>query len=87
MRVLVPGGLLSFSGHDWNYIAAHHGDCLEGTRFYPFRERSIDWEAFLPGALALQAQGAGFTVLSHGLGAIYTPEDGVVQICLCRKDA
>ena len=84
-RVLAPGGLLSFSGHDREYLEEHHPDCLDGDRFFPFIDRRVWWEAFGPDELARRAEGAGFAVLSHGRGAIYAPEDGVVLTCLCRR--
>jgi SAM-dependent methyltransferase len=84
-RVLAPGGLLSFSGHDREYLAEHYPNCLDGDRFFPFLDRRIWWEAFGADELAQWAARAGFAVLTHGQGAIYAPEDGVVLTCLCRK--
>ena len=84
-RVLVPGGLLSFSGHDREFLRDKYPDFLEGDRFFPFADRSVWWETFEPDVLADRASIAGFEVLAHGRGAIYTPEDGVVLTCLCRK--
>lgn len=84
-RVLAPGGFLSFSGHDRDYLEAHYPAFLDGARFYPFTDRKIWWEAFRPDHLAEWAARGGFSVISGGRGAIYAPEDGTVLTCLCRK--
>jgi SAM-dependent methyltransferase len=84
-RVLAPGGLLSFSGHDRDYLEAHYPAFLDGTRFYPFAHREIWWEAFGPDDLAEWAARGGFSVISGGRGAIYGPGDGTVLTCLCGK--
>lgn len=84
-RVLAPGGHLSFSGHDRAYLAEHYPHCLDGSRFFPYIDGKIWWETFGPDDLVRRAEDAGFEVLSHGRGAIYAPEDGVVLTCLCRK--
>lgn len=84
-RALTPGGLLSFSGHDAEYLSEHYPKYLDGDRFYPFDGASIYWEAFLPGALGGFAREAGFFVRAEGRGEIYLPEDGVVLTCLCEK--
>lgn len=83
-RVLAPGGLLSFSGHDRDYLSAHYPSFLDADRFFPFAGETISWETFLPGALGAHAREAGFSVVAEGRGEIYRPEDGVVLTCLCR---
>lgn len=85
MRVLVPNGLLSFSGHDRAYLERHYPDCLDAGRFFPFVDKRIWWETFEPNELARRTENAGFAVIASGRGAIYAPEDGVVLTCLCRK--
>ncbi len=86
-RVLVAGGLLSFSGHDVAYVRAHHAQYLDGRKFYPYADTRLYWETFLPDELKGYAQCAGFTVTRCEQGEIYTPEDGTILHCLCEKNA
>lgn len=84
-RVLKEGGLVSFSAHDYGYLKAHHPDCLEGRKFYPYAGAEIYWEAFEASEMIRFAERAGFDVILCEKGMIYRPEDGTVLHCLCRK--
>ena len=84
-RVLKPRGLLSYSGHSQLYLEEHYDHCLNGIKFYPYRERSIYWESFTLEQLENYARQAGFHILLSGEGEIYVPEDGVILHCLCEK--
>lgn len=84
-RVLKPKGLLSYSGHSLQYIREHYNDYLEGNKFYPYKERSIYWEAFTLEEMEIYAKTASFEVLLSGEGEIYEPEDGIILHCLCKK--
>lgn len=35
-RILKIGGLVSFSGHDYEYLAEHYKQCTNGRKFYPY---------------------------------------------------
>lgn len=85
-RVLKPGGLLSYSGHSLEYIKEHHNYCLDGTKFFPYKEKSIYWEVFTLKELENYATEADFEILMSGEGEIYAPEDGKILHCLCRKE-
>lgn len=82
-RVLAPGGTLSFSGHDADYLAVHHPKCLNQGRFYPYANADIHWETFRETDLRAYAKDAGFTVTYCGVGEIYQPEDGTILHCVC----
>ena len=84
-RVLKPGGLFSFSGHFLQYIMDHHDYCLNGTKFYPYKDQDIYWETFSLEELENYAKQAAFDVLMSGEGEIYVPEDGIILHCLCKK--
>ena len=84
-RVLKTGGLLSFSGHDYDYLKAQHPDCLNGRKFYPYAGTEVYWESFEESELAEYARQAGFDVVLCEKGSIYKPEDGTILHCLCRK--
>lgn len=83
-RVLKPEGLLSYSGHSLQYIKAHYNNCLEGNKFYPYKERNIYWEAFSLEELEKYAKQVSFEILLSGEGEIYVPTDGIILHCLCK---
>ena len=85
-RVLKPGGLLSFSGHDREYQRARIPQYLKGRRFYPFADTGLYYESFTPDELRRAALQAGFRVLACGRGQVYTEADGTVLHCLCEKE-
>jgi len=84
-RVLKKGGLISFSGHDFEYLSEHYKQCLVERKFYPYTDAEIYWEAFLPHELKSYAEKAGFNIILCERGEINKPEDGVVLHCLGRK--
>ncbi|HOA90202.1 MAG: class I SAM-dependent methyltransferase [Bacillota bacterium] len=84
-RVLKENGLISFSGHDYEYLKDHYRAQLVERRFYPYPGAEIYWEAFLPQELSKHAEEAGFSVVLCERGEIYKREDGVVLHCLARK--
>ncbi len=84
-RALKPGGLLSFSAHDHEYLKAQYPQCLDGRRFYPYAGAQIYWEAFEASELTQTARQAGFEVILCEKGGIYKLEDGTILHCLCRK--
>ena len=84
-RVLKPRGLLSYSGHYLQYIMDNYNYCLDGTKFYPYKDQGIYWETFSLEELENYAKQAAFDVLMSGEGEIYVPEDGIVLHCLCNK--
>lgn len=84
-RVLSCGGLLSFSGHDCDYLARYYPSFLKDGRFYPYLDTDIYWETFDADGVSTFAKNAGYEVLLCEKGEIYKPEDGTVLHCLCRK--
>lgn len=61
--------MLSYSGHSLQYIRAHYNDCLEGNKFYPYKQRDIYWETFSLEELEYYAKQAGFDVVMSGVVA------------------
>ena len=84
-RVLKGNGIISFSGHDREYIEKNYSHIIDGIKFFPFANSEIYWEMFTIEELLDLTQKAGFTVLECERGKIYRPEDGVVLHCECRK--
>ncbi len=84
-RVLKKEGLLSFSGHDYEYLIEHHKQYVSGRKFYPYVNTEIYWETFLPQELLSYAENAGFSVVLCEHGKIHKTEDGVILHCLCKK--
>lgn len=85
-RVLKSNGLLSFSGHDYRFEMDHYENCMKERRFYPYADTELYWETFLPNELMSFAKNAGYTVLLCEKGDIYTPKDGTILHCLCKKN-
>ena len=85
-RVLRPGGLLSFSGHDREYQQAHAAQFLQGRHFYPFAETDLYYESFTMDELSGAAERAGFQVLACKRGLVYNEADGTILHCLCKKE-
>lgn len=84
-RTLKNGGLVSFSGHDHAFLMENHQDCMKSGRFYPYANTELYWETFQISDLTKYAQDAGYTVILSENGEIYTPEDGTILHCLCKK--
>lgn len=84
-RVLAADGLLSFSGHDADFLMGNYHEYVEDGRFYPYRDHTVYWETFRAETMTALAEKSGFTVLSCEKGEIRRPEDGTVLTCLCKK--
>lgn len=84
-RVLITDGLLSFSGHDYNFEIDNYNNCMKGRKFYPYANTEIYWETFESNELISFALNAEYKIILCEQGEIYKPEDGTVLHCLCRK--
>lgn len=84
-RVLKKDGVVSFSGHDNEYLAEFYKQYTIGRKFHPYSDAEIYWESFLLEELISYAENAGFSVVLCEQGEIYKPEDGVVLHCLAKK--
>lgn len=84
-RVLKKDGLISFSGHDREYLSGCFKQYLVGKNFYPYSNAEICWETFTQQELKHYAEDAGFSIILCEQGEIYKPEDGVVLHCLGKK--
>lgn len=84
-RVLKENGIISFSGHDREYLEKNYSHIIDEKKFFPFANSEIYWEMFTIEELSDLAQKAGFKVLECEKGEIYRPEDGLVLHCECRK--
>lgn len=84
-RVLTTDGLLSFSGHDYNFEIDNYSNCMKGRRFYPYANTEVYWETFESNELISFALDVEYKIILCEQGEIYKPEDGTVLHCLCRK--
>lgn len=84
-RVLKDYGLVSFSGHDYNYEVENYINCMKGRKFYPYLNTDMYWETFEPSELISFAKNAGYDIILCEKGEIYKLEDGIVLHCLCKK--
>lgn len=84
-RVLKSNGILSFSGHDKEFIEAKYSQYLDDKKFFAYANTDCYWEVFTTSEMIHLAQRAGFTVMDCKRGMVYKEEDGPVLHCLCRK--
>jgi ubiquinone/menaquinone biosynthesis C-methylase UbiE len=84
-RVLKSNGLLSFSGHDKEFLEAKYSQYLHGNKFFPYADTDCYWEAFTTDEMKNLAQRSGFSVLECKRGMVYKEEDGPILHCVCRK--
>ena len=84
-RVLKEDGLVSFSGHNYNFEIENYINCMVGRKFYPYANTEIYWETFEPSELIFFAKNAGYDIILCEKGEIYKPEDGTVLHCLCKN--
>ena len=84
-RVLKDYGLVSFSGHDYNYEIVNYINCMKGRKFYPYLNTDMYWETFEPSELISFGKNARYDIILCEKGEIYKPEDGIVLHCLCKN--
>lgn len=84
-RVLKGNGIISFSGHEREYVEINYPQCLVGKKFFPYKNEDIYWEIFTMDELRDLAQKSGFNVLNCERGKIYREEEGTIIHCVCRK--
>ncbi|WP_243156498.1 class I SAM-dependent methyltransferase [Clostridium sp. C8-1-8] len=84
-RVLKSNGILSFSGHDKEYLEENYSQYLDGKKFFAYADTDCYWEAFTINEITDLAQRTGFTVLECKRGLVYKEEDGPILHCVCRK--
>ena len=84
-RVLKTDGIISFSGHDREYLESAYPQFLSGKKFYPFAGNQIYWEMFTVDEMEELAQKSGFMILNCQKGDIYQKEDGTIIHCECLK--
>lgn len=84
-RVLKKKGILSFSGHDREYLERNYSRLLNGKKFFAYANTDCYWEIFTMDELTNLAQKSGFHVLDCKKGMVYCEEDGTILHCECRK--
>ena len=84
-RVLKKGGILSFSGHDREYLNNNYKQFLEGSHFYAYADTDCYWESFTIEEMKNVVINTGFKNIDCQRGLVYTEEDGTILHCECRK--
>lgn len=84
-RVLKNNGVLSFSGHDINFLEKSYPQCLDGRKFFAYADTDCYWETFTINEMTALAQKTGFTVMECKRGMVYKEEDGPILYCVCKK--
>lgn len=84
-RVLKSNGILSFSGHDKEFLEAKYSQFLIGKKFFPYADTDCYWEVFTTDEMIDLAQKTGFSVVKCKRGIVYKEEDGPILHCICRK--
>ncbi|GAA0126406.1 hypothetical protein UT300019_23090 [Clostridium sp. CTA-19] len=86
-RVLKSNGILSFSGHDKEFLKAKCPQYLNENKFFPYANTDCYWEAFTTNEIIDLAQKVGFSIIECKRGIVYKEEDGPILHCVCRKGA
>ncbi|WP_061995149.1 class I SAM-dependent methyltransferase [Clostridium sp. ATCC 25772] len=86
-RVLKSNGMLSFSGHDKEFLKAKYSQYLNGKKFFPYANTDCYWEAFTTNEMIDLAQRTGFSIIECKRGIVYKEEDGPILHCVCKKGA
>ncbi len=84
-RVLKSNGILSFSGHDKEFLKAKYSQYLDGKKFFPYVDTDCYWESFTTNEMIDLAQKTGFSVVECKRGIVYKEEEGPILHCICKK--
>lgn len=84
-RVLKSNGILSFSGHDKEFLESKYPQYLDDKKFFAYANTDCYWEIFTIDKMIDLAQKTGFIVMECKRGMVYKEEDGPILHCVCRK--
>jgi ubiquinone/menaquinone biosynthesis C-methylase UbiE len=84
-RVLKRNGILSFSGHDKEFIEDKYPQYLDDRKFFAYANTDCYWEVFTTNEMIDLAQKTGFTVMECKRGMVYKEEDGPILHSVCKK--
>lgn len=73
--------MLSFSGHDREYLEENYPQFLKDNRFYAYDMTECYWEAFTIDQMKKSAMKAGFHRVACQRGLGYSKEDGTILHC------
>lgn len=85
-RVLKSNGILSFSGHDKEFLEAKYSQYLVGKNFFAYADTECYWEAFTTNEMIDFAKKTGFSVVECKRGIVYKEEDGPILQCVAEKE-
>ena len=84
-RVLKDNGIISFSGHEREYLEVNYPHCLTDKKFFPYKNENIYWEIFTIDELKELSRKSKFNVLNCQRGKLRREEDGTILHCVCKK--
>ena len=84
-RVLKSNGILSFSGHDNEFLEEKYSQYLVGKKFFPYADTDCYWETFTTNEIIDLVQKTEISVVECKRGIVYKEEDGPILHCVCRK--
>jgi len=85
-RILKKGGIISFSGHNKEFIERNHSEYVEERKkFFAYAETDCYWEIFTVAELTKLAEKAGFELLECKSDSVHNDNKDPILHCECRK--
>ena len=85
-RVLKKGGIISFSGHNKEFIQRNHPEYVQvGKKFFAYSDTDCYWELFTISELKGLAEKAKFQVMVCETGIVRNENEYPIIHCECRK--
>ena len=85
-RVLKKGGLISFSGHNKEFIEQNHSEYVsDGKKFFAYADTDCYWELFTINEMKSLAEKTGFEVMVCEAGIVRNANEYPIIHCECRK--
>ena len=85
-RILKKGGIISFSGHNKEFIERNHSEYVEERKkFFAYADTDCYWEIFTIDELVKLAEKAGFELLECKSGFVRNDNEGPILHCVGRK--
>ena len=85
-RVLKEGGILSFSGHNKEFVELNTPpQYVDGKKLFFYTDTSCYWELFTIPEIIELAEKEGFTVLDCKSDVVFNENEKPIIHCVCRK--
>lgn len=85
-RVLKNGGILSFSGHNKEFVEINHPQYVaDGKKFFAYTDTDCYWELFTVREITELVNESGFEILSCKTDEVFIENENPIIHCECRK--